>query len=60
MLRLINAFLFNIGLMFIIAIMLFVNFPEQVGSIVETWGASFGPVGLIILFLIALPRRGQL
>jgi hypothetical protein len=59
-LRLINAFLFNIGLMFICGVMLYVNFPEQISTIVETWGAALGPVGLIILLLIAMPRRGQL
>ena len=47
----------NLALLLLIALVLFVIFPDIMRQIVQLYGLLFGPVILLLLVAFALPRR---
>lgn len=49
----------NLFILFFIGIALFVMFPDMMQQIFQIYGALFGPLAIIILVVIALPRKSR-
>jgi hypothetical protein len=52
-----KRFLFNLGALLVIGIVLYIAFPKMMGDVFQLYGALFGPVFLLIVAAAALPRR---
>lgn len=57
--RFFKAFLFNLGLVLVFGLVLYMIFPEHVSDIAEAWGAILGPAGILVIVVFALPRKRQ-
>ena len=52
-----KAFLRNLLMLVVLGVVLYVMFPEMVGSMFQLYGMLFGPAAILILIVGALPRR---
>jgi hypothetical protein len=50
-------FLRNLALLFAIGLVLFLVSPSMMSQVFQLYGALFGPLAIIILAVIALPRK---
>ncbi len=49
----------NIGLLLIIGIVLLMLSPSIMGQVYNFFGALFGPLVILMIIAIALPKRGK-
>jgi hypothetical protein len=55
--RFLLDFLTNLGLLFVIGLALLFLFPDMMKTIFQMYGALFGPVLILIIIVMALPRK---
>ena len=53
----IKDFVRNLIVLLVIGVVLFFMFPDMMKQVFELYGLMFGPLALIILAVIALPRK---
>jgi len=53
----IKDFVRNLIILLVIGVVLFFMFPDMMKQVFELYGLMFGPLALIILVVIALPRK---
>ena len=53
----IKDFVRNLVVLLVIGVVLFFMFPDMMKQVFELYGLMFGPLALIILVVIALPRK---
>jgi len=53
----IKDFVRNLIVLLVIGVVLFFMFPDMMKQVFELYGLMFGPLALIILVVIALPRK---
>jgi len=47
----------NLLMLVVLGVVLYLMFPEMVGSMFQLYGMLFGPFAILILIAAALPRR---
>ena len=55
--QLLKDFFKNLALLLVLILILFVIMPETMSQIFSLYGMLFGPVALLLLVVMALPRR---
>ncbi|MCX6615701.1 MAG: hypothetical protein NTZ98_06340, partial [Acidobacteria bacterium] len=55
----VTRFLFNLALLVLIGIALFILLPDVMRQVFQLYGLLFGPLALVILVVAALPRRSR-
>lgn len=54
-----KIFLRNLLLLFVMGVVLFIFFPDVMNQVFQLYGALFGPLILLIIIVVALPRRSR-
>ncbi|MEX2161431.1 MAG: hypothetical protein WD751_05900 [Anaerolineales bacterium] len=49
--------LYNLGLVALAALILYILFPEQAGAMYQMYWMIYGPIILLVLLIYALPGR---
>ena len=47
----------NLAVLLVIGVVLFAISPQQMSRIAEVYGGLFGPLAIVLLIILALPRR---
>lgn len=50
-------FLRNLAILAVVGLALFILWPNVMGSVVQLYGTVLGPVAIVVLVVIALPRK---
>ena len=50
-------FLKNLTLLIVISVVLLILFPDMMRQVFQLYGALFGPLAIILVMVIALPRK---
>ena len=53
----IKDFIRNLLILITIGVVLFFMFPDMIKQVFELYGMLFGPLALVVLIVIALPRK---
>ena len=55
--RFLKTFIFNLGMLLVGGLVLYMIFPELMSSIIELYGVVLGPLAIVILLVVAIPRK---
>ncbi|MGA2111670.1 MAG: hypothetical protein ABSG98_05915 [Anaerolineales bacterium] len=51
------GFIRNLAILVVIGLTLFILWPGVMGPVIRLYGAVWGPVAIVILVVVALPRK---
>lgn len=55
--RFLKDFLINLFWLFVIGLILFLVFPDLIGQVYKALGDLFGPLAILMIIVVAIPRK---